>query len=147
MKKKRQRIDLLNPRLLSVHLALVEAHERLVVHKLNPRADCVKRRGSDSLLELSLPLPACDDIEANPKILELGELDERAVEIGGVFNLKEAVGEQPCLAPVEPNHIDRLGALAEGIVGKARKLLHGDLRSQRLSQKRLLRSGFGAKTS
>lgn len=87
-------------------------------------------------------LLACDDIEANPKILKLGELDERAVEIGGVFNLEVGVWEQPCLARVEPNHIDRLGALAQRIVGEAGKLLHRDLCAQRLAQKRLAPIGF-----
>jgi hypothetical protein len=74
--------------------------------------------------------------------LKLGKLYERVVEVGRVFNLKEGVGEQPCLAPVEPNHIDRLGALAQRIVGEAGKLLHRDLCAQRLAQKRLAPIGF-----
>ena len=79
--------------MLSVHFTLVEPNKRLVVHELDPRADSVKNGGANALLELPLTLSACNDVKANPKILKLGELNQRAVEVSGVFNLEVGVWE------------------------------------------------------
>jgi hypothetical protein len=85
------------------HFVLILLDKQVVTQEIHPALYRIKSTPSDFLLKLSTTVFVCNNDHAGMEILQVMELQEGILNIGGMLYPKETVGHLP---GVEPNGIN-----------------------------------------